>query len=453
MLQRKAWGQLEEWRLDKHKKALLIKGARQIGKTTLVREFARQNYKCFAELNFLEDKGARAIFSGAKDADTIVQNMTAYLRQPLEPGGTLVLLDEIQECPEARTAIKFLVEDGRFDYVETGSLLGVKTRHVESYPVGFERHLQMFPLDFEEFCLGNGVQRQTIELLRGHFERCDPVPAAAHETMLRLFQAYIVVGGMPEVVQRYVETHDIAQVIALQQDLLALYRLDIAKYAEGADKTKARAIFDAIPSQLDDKNRRFVLADLSKGARRNRYESSFLWLADAGVALPCYNVTQPVAPLEANGKRSLLKLFMGDTGLLCAASMGNVQLDVLQGNLEVNMGSIAENVVAQELRAHGFDLYYFNSKSEGEVDFVVQDGGSVVPLEVKSGDDWTRHKALDNVLGVSAWGLENAYVLCKGNVRQDGGVTYLPLYMCMFLQRASVPKGLTYEVDLTALGV
>lgn len=452
MLWRKAWKSLEEWRLEPNKKALLIKGARQIGKTTLVREFARENYACFAEFNFLEDATARSVFAGPKSADALIENMTAYLRQPLEPGNTLILLDEVQECPEARTAIKFLVEDGRFDYVETGSLLGVKTRQVKSYPVGFERHLQMFSLDFEEFCLANGVQQQTIDLLHGLFERCDPVPKAVHETMMRLFRAYVVVGGMPEVVQRYVDTHDIAQVISLQEDLLALYRLDIAKYAVDKDRAKVRAIFDAIPAQLDDKNRRFVLADLNKTARQNRYESSFLWLADAGVALPCYNVVQPVVPLEANGKRSLFKLFMGDTGLLCAASMGNVQLDVLQGNLEVNLGSITENVIAQELRAHGFDLHYFNTKREGEVDFVVQRAREVVPIEIKSGDDWRRHRALDNVLGVEEWGLERAYVLCKGNVEQAGKITYLPLYMSMFLCRPSVPKGLTFKVDLSALG-
>lgn len=453
MLWRKAWKSLEKWHRNHHKKALLIKGARQIGKTTLVREFARENYACFAEFNFLEDEAARSVFSGPKSADALIENMTAYLRQPLEPGNTLILLDEIQECPEARTAIKFLVEDGRFDYVETGSLLGVRTRQVRSYPVGFEQHLQMFPLDFEEFCLANGVQRQTIDLLHGLFERREPVSQAVHETMLRLFQAYIVVGGMPEVVQRYIDTHDIAQVVSLQEDLLALYRLDIAKYAADKDKAKVRAIFDAIPSQLDDKNRRFVLADLSKSARQNRYSSSFLWLADAGVALPCYNVTQPIVPLEANGNRSLFKLFMGDTGLLCAASMGNVQLDVLQGNLDVNLGSIAENVIAQELCAHGFDLHYFNSKREGEVDFVVQRARKVTLIEVKSGDDWKRHRALENVLDVAEWGLGHACVLCKGNVERAGKITYLPLYMSMFLSRPSVPAGLTFEVDLGALDV
>ncbi len=452
MLYRKAWNKLESWHKGTEKKALMLSGARQIGKTTLVRAFAQKHYERFAELNFLADEGAASIFSGSLDADTIATNLTAYLRTPLEPGKTLVLLDEIQECPRARTAIKPLVEDGRFDYVETGSLLGVRTKEVASYPVGFEEPFRMHPLDFEEFCLANGVQSQTIEVLRSSFLSEEPVNNAVHETMMHLFAAYLVVGGMPEVVQRYVDTHDIAQVLELQRDITALYRQDIAKYATGGDKAKIRDIFDAIPSQLDDKNRRFVLADLAKTARQNRYESSFLWLADAGVALSCYNVNAPSVPLAANAKHSLFKLFMGDVGLLCASSLGNVQFDILQGDLEVNMGSIVENVVAQELVAHGFNLHYFNSKRQGEVDFVVQRGKAALPIEVKSGNDWQRHRALSNILDVEEWGIERAYVLCKGNVAREGKVTYLPLYMTMFLEQEHLPEGMRYEVDLSALG-
>lgn len=451
MLKRSAWSHIESWSKQLHKKALLIKGARQIGKTTLVREFAHQHYKYFAEINFLENKDAALIFEGALDANTIIQNLTAFLQQPLTPGKTLILLDEIQECPAARTAIKFLVEDGRFDYIETGSLLGVKTRQVESYPVGFEEHLQMFPLTFKEFCIANGVQEQTINYLAECFEKKAPVAQAVHQTMLNLFSTYLVVGGMPEIVQEYVTSHDISSVIALQNDLLNLYRLDIAKYADAKDETKVRAIFDAIPLQLDDKNRRFILADLAKSARSNRYQSSFLWLANAGVALPCYNVSAPTAPLEANSKHSLMKLFMGDTGLLSAASFGNVQFDLLQGKLEVNMGAILENAIAQELRAGGFDLYYFNSKRIGEVDFVVQDGKNVLPIEVKSGNDWAKHKALDNLLAVDEWGVPEAMVLCKGNMQTRGNITYLPLYMIMFLKPATPPEHMKHEVDLSAL--
>ena len=452
MLWRKAWRKLEEWKAAPRRKALLLSGARQTGKTTLVREFARKRYGHFAELNFLEDPRAAEVFAGSLDADSVVAGLTALLRTPLEPGDTLVLLDEVQECPRARAAVKFLVEDGRFDWAETGSLLGVRSREVPSFPVGFEERVHVHPMDLEEFCRANGVQEATFSLLRECFERLEPVPSAVHEAMMALFRAYVVVGGMPEVVQRYVDTHDVAQAVAVQRDLLELYRQDIGKYAAGSEKAKARAIFDAIPSQLDDKNRRFVLADLSKTARQERYASSFLWLADAGVALPCYNTAAPVPPLAAEEKRSYLKLFMGDVGLLCAASLGNVQFAVLSGDLGANMGSIVENVVAQELAAHGFPLRYHNGRRCGEVDFLVQPGSAVLPVEVKSGDSWTAHRALDNMLAVEEWGLDRAVVLCRGNVAVSGKVAYLPLYMSMFLEPERLPESLPYEVDLSALG-
>ena len=461
MLKRKAWNKLVEWkqRLPSHagkaggrpSKALMLTGARQIGKTTLVREFAKHHYDHFAELNFLTDPHASDIFGGALDARTVITNLTAYLRQTLVPGKTLILLDEVQECPRARTAIKFLVEDGRFDYIETGSLLGVRVNDVPSYPVGFEEQHRMFPMDFEEFCWANGVQPAVIDLLRDCFTHKRPVSESVHTTMLRLFQAYTVVGGMPEVVQRYVQTHDIAQTTELQRSLLDLYRLDIAKYADSANRTKIRSIFDALPSQLSQHNRRFILADLNKNARQARYTSSFLWLSDAGVAMPCYNVASPTVPLRANEKHSLFKLFMNDTGLLCATSLDNVQFALLQGDLDVNLGSIMENIVAQELLAHGFQLHYFDAKRYGELDFVVQSGSAILPIEVKSGNDWTKHRALDKVISVPDWNLDHAYVLCKGNISQEGPITYLPLYMTMFLEPQRLPESMPFSVDVSAL--
>lgn len=452
MLHRKAWNKLMQWKAHNSRShALMLTGARQIGKTTLVREFAKHHYGHFAELNFLTDPHASDIFSEALDAQTIIANLTAYLRTPLIPEDTLILFDEIQECPRARTAVKFLVEDGRFDYVETGSLLGVRVKDVPSYPVGFEEQYRMFPLDFEEFCIANGMQTETLDMLRTHFEDGTEVPEAVHRTMMNLLRLYTVVGGMPEVVQRYVDTHDIAQVMQLQRNILDLYRLDIAKYADKNDRTKIRAIFDAIPSQLDDHNRRFVLADLSKNARQNRYSSSFLWLADAGVTLPCYNVSAPTPPLTANEKHSLFKLFMNDVGLLCETSMGNVQFPILQGKLDINLGSITENLVAQELTAHGFSIHYFDTKKYGEIDFIVQSGTKIMPIEVKSGNDWIKHRALNNILDVDEWGLDHAWVVCKGNVRRERSITYIPLYMTMFLKPEQTPASMPFTVDLSAL--
>ena len=451
MLFRKAYDRLLHWKQQEKKKALCIVGARQIGKTTLVRQFGSEQYECFAELNFITQPNAAKIFDGALDADSIITGLTAYLQKPLIPGNTLVLLDEIQACPNARTAVKFLVEDGRFDYIETGSLLGVRHKEVASYPVGFEEIYRMFPMDFEEYCLANGVQQETLAYLRHCYDNETPVTDAVHDTMNRLFFTYIVVGGMPEIVQTYVQTHDIGRVIALQRDILELYRLDITRYAVGADKPKIRSIFDSIPSQLDDKNRRFLLSAIDKNGRQNRYLNSFLWLSEAGVALPCYNVSEPQPPLQLNEKHNLFKLFMGDTGLLCAACMENVQFPILNGDLEINLGSILENMAAQQPRSNGFSLRYFDSKKYGELDFVIQNGMGVDLVELKSGKDYKRHSALDKILAVDAWVFRKSLVFCKGNLERERETLYLPWYMLMFYKPQEPPKSMVFELDLSAL--
>ena len=451
MLKRKAWDKLVEWKNDTKKKALCIVGARQIGKTTLVRQFGNENYENFIEINFITDSRATEIFSDSLDADSIITNMTAYIQKSMEPGKTLILLDEIQECPNARTAIKFLVEDGRFDYIETGSLLGVKYNDVRSYPVGFEEIYHMYPMDFEEYAIANGVQQSTIDHLRECFEQRTPVSESIHNTMMKLFYSYIVVGGMPQTVNIYVETHDIGKVIANQKEILELYSLDIAKYAVGNDKIKIKAIFDSIPSQLNDKNRRFILTKIDEHGRQNRYENSFEWLAYAGVALPCYNVTAPQPPLKLNEKHNLFKLFMGDTGLLCAACMENIQFDILQGNLEINLGSILENIAAQAIKSNGFNLNYFDSKKYGELDFVIQNGMGIDLIEIKSGKDYKKHNSLDKVMAVSEWNFNNAYVFCKGNVESCEEINYIPLYMMMFYKPDEIQQNMKYEIDLSGL--
>lgn len=300
-----------------------------------------------AKINFATDPGAAKIFDGSPDADTLITNLSAYTCKPMKPGKTLVLSDEVQDCPEARTAIKFLVEVGRFNYIEPGSLLGVRYKAVRSYPVGFEEIYRMYPMDLEEYLWANGVKQSTVDYLKMCFDGQTTVSQAGHDTMNKLFFSYIVVGGMPEVVQTYVDTHDISKVVAKQNEIMDLYRLDIAKYAEGSDTPKIRAIFDAILSQLNDKNRRFILYRVDPNGRQLRYANSFEWLVQAGMALPYYNVTAPQPPLQLNEKYSLFKLFMGDVGLLCAACMKKVQFVILQGDLSINMGSILENVMAQ----------------------------------------------------------------------------------------------------------
>ncbi len=451
MLYRKAYDKLLAWKTQSKKKALCIIGARQIGKTTLIRQFGQDQYECFVEINFLTDKDAEKIFAGNLDANTLITNLTAYTRKPMYPGKTLILLDEIQACPEARTAIKFLVEDGRFDYIESGSLLGVKYKEIRSYPVGFEELYYMYPMDLVEYLWANGVQHSTIDYLRECYLTGSPVTEAIHQTMCKLFYSYIVVGGMPDVVQTYVNTHDIAQVIDRQNEILELYRLDIGQYAEGSEKIKVRAIFDSIPSQLDDKKRRFVLSALDPNGRQLRYADSFNWLADAGVALPCYNVDEPQPPLRLNEKHNLFKLFMADTGLLCAACMENVQFGILNGDLQINMGSILENMIAQQLKANGFHLNYYEGKKTGEIDFVIQNGMGVDLIEVKSGNDFKSHPSLDKLYRVDNWKFNRGTVLCKGNVDTNGTIQYYPWYMVMFITAFQAPKEMKYEVDLSAL--
>jgi predicted AAA+ superfamily ATPase len=450
MLYRKMYGDLIKWKNNNKKKALLITGARQTGKTFLIREFGKANYENFVEINFITEPKASAIFTGNLNADTLIMNLTAYLRAPMEPGKTLVFFDEIQECPAARTAIKFLVEDGRFDYIESGSLLGVSYKEVRSYPIGYEETLQMYPMDFEEFVLANGVQSQTISYLEECFGKTEPISDVVHQTMSDLFRYYIIIGGMPAVVQKFVNSHDIGEVLKIQTDILAMYRQDITKYSQN-DKNRIKDIFNRIPAELNAKNRRFMLADINRSARMNRYESSFLWLADSGVALPCYNITEPKAPLKINEQSNLFKLFMCDTGLLCAASMENVQFDILRGDLSVNMGSILENSFAQLLKTNGFELRYMNKKNLGEIDFVLQQGKTVVPVEIKSGSDYDSHPALGKILKVSEWNIRKVYVFCKGNIRADGQINYLPWYMVMFFKQERLPEHLIVDVDLGRL--
>ena len=451
MLYRKAYDKLRQWKQQKSRMALCIQGARQIGKTTVVRAFGKKEYRCFIEFNFVSDADARRVFEGNLDADTIIESLSALARKPFIPGNTLILLDEIQECPNARTAIKFLVEDGRFDYVETGSLLGVKNKVVCSLPVGFEELYTMYPMDFEEFILANGVQQSTIAMLREAYNHRMPVSDVVHTTLRKLFYSYIIVGGMPKVVQTYIETHDIGRVLREQNEILDLYRQDISKYATESDRPKIRAIFDSIPSQLNEKNRRFMVNSLKESARLNRYADSFNWLVDAGVANPCYNVEEPKAALKLNEKRSLFKLYAGDTGLLCALSMDNFQFNILQGDLSVNMGSILENVMSQMFVANGFSLHYFGTKKYGELDFVMQEGSAIDLVEVKSGNDYKKHAALDKVLKVEAWKAKQAIVFCKDNVQIEDEILYLPWYMAIFFKQEPLLDGLMYKVDLSGL--
>lgn len=308
----------------------------------------------------------------------------------------------------------------------------------------------MYPLDFEEFLYANGVQKDTMNYLEQCYSDMTQVSKSVHDTIIQLFRYYLIVGGMPAAVQSFVNTHDTAKVVLIQKSILELYRQDIKKYSK-YDKVRIKDIFDRIPSELSAKNKRFTLADINKNARMNRYESSFVWLSDAGVSLPCYNITQPKIPLAINEQHNLFKLYLNDVGLLCAASMENVQFDILLGNLEVNMGSILENAAAQLLKSNGFALRYYDKKNLGEIDFIVQRGKEVLPIEIKSGSDYKRHSALNNMLQAKEWTIKKSYVLCQGNLEEEGNIAYLPWYMIMFIKQETLPEQLIVNVDLSGL--
>lgn len=357
----------------------------------------------------------------------------SHLNQKIIPGKTLLILEEIQECPEARTAVKFLAELGTVDIVETWSLREVNKHAVRSYPVGFEEILPMFPMDFEEFLWACQTRPETLDHLKACYDSRQPVEPSLHQKFLDLFYRYLIVGGMPEAVQDYVLQQNISAVNQIQQNILNLYRLDVLKYAAEQEKTRISMILDSIPDQLSSKSRRFFLSKLRKSARMERYENSLLWLEEAGVALPCYNCSEIRPPLKLNRKRSLFRLYLNDTGLLTSSFGAEAQYQILQGNLEVNFGAVLENAFAQALRSKEFPLYYYDNKRM-ELDFLIQTGSEIQVLEIKSGKEYKSHPSLSAVMKDPACQIGQAVVFCKGNVEEDNGILYLPLYMIMFFE-------------------
>lgn len=434
MLKRKIEQTLKNWKADPQKKALCIIGARQVGKTTAVRQFAAQAYECFLELNFLDDREAARIFESETGTEQILLRLSAYARQPLVPGKTLILLDEVQECPQARTAVKFLVEDGRYDYVETGSLLGVKVKEIRSYPVGFETLVNMYPLDFEEFLWAVNLPDPVMNHLAAAYRDRVPVDEVIHHQMMNLFRQYLVIGGMPAAVQTFLDTRNVKETVLVQKRIMDLYRLDIAKYAEVKDRAKIQDLFESVPAQLYEKSPRFYLTSVSPNARLNRYESGLVWLIESGTVLPSYAVSEPVVPLKLNEKRSMFRLFLCDTGLLCASMDQNLQARILSEDPSVNIGSLLENAFAQLFVSGGFVLDYFNSKKYGEVDFVLGDTDGIMLAEIKSGSDWKKHPALSKVQK-AGWRFERSVVFCQSRGEYTEATDYLPWYFILFVRR------------------
>lgn len=452
MLNRKIDSEIEK-HFASTKKAMFLTGARQVGKTYAIRKYARQHDLRLVEMNFLLQPEAISAIKGAGDVKELKLRISAYAREELVPGKTLIFFDEVQEYSDIMTWVKGLVDDGEYLYALSGSLLGVEMKDIRSVPVGYMSEYQMYPLDFEEFVTAAGLPGNVLDSLRECWKERTPVDEFVHRKMMQLFRLYLIVGGMPAAVQAYVSTNNIQNVVKEQKDILRLYKMDIARYdRDERKKLYINEVFDIIPSELNAKNKRFILKRLNEHMTFSRHENDFIWLKDADMALPTYNVEEPTAPLKLNEQRNLFKLFQNDVGLLsCQYSSGGIQLKILKGEVNINYGAVFENAVAQELHAHDWNLYYFNSKKQGEIDFLLETDNEIIPVEVKSGKDYERHNALSRVMSNPDYGIKKAYVLCNDNLHTAGNVEYIPVYMTMFIQKNRDTEDLIYKLDLSGL--
>ena len=440
---------IEEW-IKNSNKALLITGARQIGKTWLIRdEIEKSGYTKF-EINFIDQPDMVHYLDAEMSADEFLVKLRMIMPEDCKPHETIVFFDEIQKCPEIVTKIKFLVDEGSFKYVMSGSLLGVELKGIASAPVGYLSVLKMYPMDFEEFMIANHVSKATLEMLKDKFETVRPVDEFIHQKLLALFFVYLIVGGMPDAVKTYIATKDIREVDKIQRDIVTQYKEDFSQYESEDKKLKLISIYDIIPAELNKQNKKFVFTMLDKELKFDRYENSFLWLKDAGVALPVYNVEAPIIPLLASKSSNVFRLFSSDIGLLTSAYPAATKIELINKNGEVNNGAHFENAVAQQLLCNGFEPYFCKKKNIGELDFLIEMDGKVVPIEVKSGKAYRTHKALDHFMNVSDYHIEKAYVFSTGNVEEDGKVTYLPIYMCYLVKEQSIGQ-LIVDLDMEGL--
>ncbi len=430
---------IREW-LNHSNKALLVTGARQTGKTWLIRdEIEKSKYTKF-EVNFIDQQDMVKYLNVEMSAEEFLVKLKMIMPEDCKPHETVVFFDEIQKCPEIVTKIKFLVDEGSYKYAMSGSLLGVELKGIASAPVGYLSILRMYPMDFEEFMVANNVSETTLDMLKEKFDTCRPVDEFIHQKLLSMFFVYLIVGGMPDAVKTYIDTKDIREVDKVQKDIVTLYKEDFTQYELDDKKLRLKAIYDIIPAELNKQNKKFVFTMLDKELKFDRYENSFLWLKDAGVALPVYNVDAPVIPLMISKSTNVFRLFSSDIGLLTSAYPAETKIELINKNGEINNGAHFENAVAQQLTANGFEPYFCKKKKLGEMDFAIEMGGKVIPIEVKSGKEYKSHKALDNFMNVLDYHLEKAYVFSVGNIETEGSVIYLPIYMCYLLKEPKIGK-------------
>lgn len=450
MLRRKIEKDIVAW-LRKGEKALLIDGARQVGKTYIIRSVLQAEGFEFIEFNFLKSPQLCALLAKSENVDDMITNLSLFTEKAFVKGKTVVFFDEIQEFKEITTKLKFWVDEGSFRYVFSGSLLGVELKNIKSAPVGYLKTLTMYPLDFEEFLqIYNFTDELRASLYRSFTERL-PVDETVHNRMMQIFNMYLNVGGMPAAVNRFKETKSLEEVISEHEDIVVQYKKDFTRYESDDKKPYLTQIYDLIPAELNQPNKRFNFSDLKKGLRYERSDENFIWLAEAGVALPVYNTSEPAVPLLLNEKSSLFKLFLADVGMLTTLYGRATKMQLLSENLDINFGALYENVVAQELKTHGFKLYYYNSKRFGELDFVIEYNGRILPIEVKSGKDYKRHSALANILEVTNYSIEEAFVFSNYNVEVTENIVYYPIYMLMFLANDAICLPKVELDDLSAL--
>lgn len=436
MLKRKIEQLLQEWKRSPNRKPLLIKGCRQCGKTFSVLDFAKKNYKHVVYLNFFENPDYCSVFEGSLEIDNITMLLSALLGSEavFEPGNTILVLDEIQECPDARTALKFFHLDGRYDVIGTGSLLGVRGygKEPKSIPVGYETTIDMSPLDFEEFLWANGVSEIVIDSLKKNITQVTPVLEALHKKMRQLLLQYTVVGGMPDVVQTFVDTKRLDEVLNMQRDIVRSYEDDMIKYANQKDKSRILECFQSIPKQLSKENKKFQYSVVKKGSTASKYAGSLQWIEDAGIISRCYNLSATELPLDGNAQDDVFKVYMRDCGLFISMLEDGTQFDVLQGNLARYKGAIFENLIADMFTKMGRKLYYFHKNSGLEVDFVIRYKGECTLVEVKASSGNT--KSTKTILGhPEKYHVHSAIKLGDYNVGKSDEILTLPLYMAFLL--------------------
>jgi predicted AAA+ superfamily ATPase len=431
MLKRKIEEQLFSWKSRVDRMPLVVKGARQVGKTFSIEKFAKENYKNYVYINFEEKPEYKAIFDGNLDIDTLIKQIT--LRIPnvnITAKETAIFLDEIQSCPQARTALKFFALDKRFDVIASGSLLGINYKEVSSFPVGHVEHLEMHSLDFEEYLWAIGISQNSIGDIKKYFDEQKPLPEGMHKQMMQYFKEYIAVGGMPRVVREFADTKNFASVLRLQKAIVSDYLDDIAKYANMAEKTKARACFLSIPKQLAKSYKKFQYSVVEKGASARKYAGSLMWLYDAGIINFCYNLSKPELPFEGNSIIGEFKVYMQDTGLLMSMLEEGSQADIIDGRLGIYKGAIYENIIADIFTKLGKKLYYFERDSKIEIDFFIRLDKKAAAVDVKSADN-TKSKSTVSV--INNYQVETAIKLSSNNFHTAGKIMYIPLYMAIFL--------------------